>query len=320
MRYSITTIALFLIISSLAVAPVTASDVNQKSDVNQTDTINVSTGEQLSTVIQMTTDDIGSQIDEVAFDRKFGNSENESEVVNNRIGELKESTEKINKEYRELVQKRNNGNISNEDFGRRVAIMSNEIDNNKEKFKSLRNKTVDDSSNKTDNRMKGLEEALENADSEAKNVIQSVYTGRSKYMRIGGKGFGLSVVAEASNGRFTEAYDGEEDGNENVKITVEEAIKIVKNESDVDMNVTETEIDDGVIEVELEGNDSEVEAVVDGSSGKIISYRSEMSGRPNDIPANPSNKPDFDDRRNDDIEEEDEWRDTENGSSGPPFR
>lgn len=283
----------------------------------------------------MTTDDIGSQIDEVAFDRKFGNSENESEVVNNRIGELKESTEKINKEYRELVQKRNNGNISNEEFGRRVAIMSNEIDNNKEKFKSLRNKTVDDSSNKTDNRMKGLEEALENADSEAKNVIQSVYTGRSKNMRIGGKGFGLSVVAEASNGRFTEAYDGEEDGNENVTITVEEAIKIVKNESDVDMNVTETENDDGVIEVELEGNDSEVEAVVDGSSGKIISYRSEMSGRPNYIPANPSNKPDFDDRRNDDIEEddegdeereeenndeEDEWRDTENGSSGPPFR
>jgi hypothetical protein len=94
-------------------------------------TVNVTTGQQLSTVLSATSDDVQSEVDETEFEVEYENrtGERRAEVVAERGTRLAERAEAIRDDYENATEAYEAGDLTRSEYAQRIATLNARAEN-----------------------------------------------------------------------------------------------------------------------------------------------------------------------------------------------
>lgn len=287
-----------LFVLCIAFTPLTVAAHNDSHSLNGTeDSIEPTPDQQFETIVGSTFADIEGEVDTArrnAAVEGANSSAERAEVLKEQADELTESSQEISEEYREAAREREQGKISQEEFAQRVAVLHTRAERTQSEVARVEGLTTElpqaalDNARISHTQFETANESITVVASSGASVIREKFTGNDDVtnLSVTGSERGLSVAAEASDGRVFRGVERKADDDESYNMSEQKALALARSElSGGDWSVSDSEADDGTYEFEFEkvGNQSsgEAEITVDASSEQVIkTERSERRGPP----------------------------------------
>jgi hypothetical protein len=279
--------------AALAASGVAASGQQTANDSS----VNVTVGQQLSTVLSVTSDDVQTEVEETAFELSYEREDEASraEAVASRAEELRERAETIREDYEEATEARREGELTRSEYAQRLATLNARAENVLRSYERFQRRAANVSA--LELRAAGLNRsalaaAIENLDTvqgAGASALLLRFTGqREGEVELETDG-GLSIAVEREDGERSREFERLGDDSTNVTVSQATALETARTALAAPANgswtLTGSRIDrsDGVyaFSFRLRSNAStgEAEVEVDGSSGNVTSLEEEIEAR-----------------------------------------
>lgn len=270
------------------------------ASANQTannSTVDVAVGQQLSTVVAVTSNEVQTDYENTAFDAE---SEGElAEAVADRAAELRENAREIREDYREATEAYRAGDLTKEEYAQRLALLNDRASNLRRSYEIVQSYAANLSAEalrRVEMNRTALREAvrsLENVTGTGPAALRALFTGDATGEIEFETDNGFSIAVESEDGKRAIEIDRPR-GDRNSAVTINEsaalrearaAIRIAANET---WTVTERSVDEdeGYYEFEFvlesQTHEGETEVRVDGSSGVVFHLEQEVEPRDGD--------------------------------------
>jgi len=272
-----------------------AQTSNTTQDAQPTNsTVNVTVGQQLSTVISATSDDVQSEVEATGFELEYENGSDEvrAEVVAERGGELRDRADDIRDEYEDASESYEAGALTKSEYAQRIATLNARAENVVAGYERLEARSTNVS--KLELRAAGLNQtalkrSVDNLDSVrgigAAALLQrftGTDTGEIELETAGG----LSVEVAGEDGEFSREINHDRDDDTSLTVAQSTALETARGELSSPTNASWTlrkasvHEDSGYYKFEFgfETADrvGESEVRVDGSSGEVFRVEEEV--------------------------------------------
>lgn len=285
--------------------------------------VNVTVGPQLSTIIAVSSDQVQTEFENIAFafSVERGDESERAEELRERAEELHERAEDIQEDYEEATEAYNDGELTKSEYAQRLATLNARASNLLESYEQFRDRLQD--VNESESEALGinttaLNETIENLDNVSGSGTAALlrhFTGESEGEIEIETANGLEIEVESEDGEFSREFERPGDDDDSVTINHSAALESARSALSTPENgswiLTESKVDDddGVYEFEFElqgadGFDGEAEVEVDGSSGEVVSLEEEIE--PSEEEDGAEGDDDEDEEDDDDDEEQDE--------------
>jgi len=307
--------------------PPDGATANGSQDPGNASTVNVTVGQQLSTVLDVSSGDVQTGFENTAFEVSVENATDEerAEAIVNRATELRDRAESIHADYREATGAYDDGEITKSEYARRLATLNARASNVLDGYERLQHRAANVSA--LELRVAGLDRtALNTSVANLSSVtgagaaaLLDRFTGESRGdIRIE-TGNGLVIEVERGEGRQSRQIERPQDGDDDFSVSQSSALDTARAAlSDPDAGnwglVESTVMEDAgsfaFVFTLRNATDVRGNAVllVDGSSGEIVTLE-EVIETPRGIEDDREDD-DRDGREGDDQEDwADDWAD-----------
>lgn len=122
----------------------TGADAARTAAGTNNSTVNVTVGQQLSTVLAVTSDDVQSEVDETGFEMALerGDETSRAEAIAERAETLRERSQQIHEDYREATRAYEAGELSTSEYARRLAALNARASNVVSSYERLRQRAT----------------------------------------------------------------------------------------------------------------------------------------------------------------------------------
>lgn len=312
-----------LLVAGLGVTMVVTGDTTRQDNANGSN-VSVGAGDQLSTILSTTDDDVRTDIEEAGIEVEYERSTDaeRAETLADRAEALRERAQEIREEYEELTEEYEEGEITADQYAQQLAILNNRAENVLDSLDSLQGRA--DNVSQFDLRAAGFDTlTLENASEQLADLsgtgpaaLLERFTGqRTGELEIE-TGDGLRIEVENEDGESSREIRYPDDGNNSMTVAQSDALESARNQlSDRDGNWTLTDAsvhaDSGYYNFEfaLESPslDGESEIRIDGSSGEPLRIEEEIE------PLDDEDEADDDDEGDDEADDDEGEDDADDG-------
>ncbi|MDS0474216.1 hypothetical protein [Natrinema sp. 1APR25-10V2] len=289
-----------------------AAMVVQENATNDSDSsVDVTVGQQLSTVIDVSSDEVRTDFENTAFEMSVESADDEerAEAVAERAEELRDRAEDVREEYEEATEEYEAGEMSKSEYAQRIATLNARAANLADSYAQLQQRA----SNVSASELRTLDDSMDNlssvSGSGAKALLER-FTGESQGEVELETAGGLSIEVKGEDGERSRELERERDDDDTISVSQSAALETAQAALStpergswvhVESNVKD---DEGAYEFEFAlenatAQTGEAEVRVDGSSGDVYKLEEEIEARDED-------ERDDDDEREDDEREDDE--------------
>ncbi|MEF8883392.1 MAG: hypothetical protein V5A34_12820, partial [Halapricum sp.] len=276
---------------------VMAAQTQNETETNGT-SVNVTVGQQLSTVIDVSSDEVQTDFENTAFELSIEteSEEAQAEAVADRAEEIRERAEDIREDYEEATSAYEAGEITRTQYAQRLATLNARASNLLDSYEQLRQHSANVSA--LELRAAGLNQsALETSIEDLRSVngtgaaaLLKQFTGQSEGEIELETENGLSIEVESEDGERSREFERSRDDDDNVTVnqsvaleTARSALSTPDNGSWV-LTGSTVEYEDGSYAFEFalrnaSGLTGEAEVAVDGSTGGIFELEEEIEPR-----------------------------------------
>ena len=293
-----TTAVLLAALVALSGIPASAAALSTDSVVQAdgNETVNVTTGQQLSTVLAVTSDDVQSEVDEAAFETEYedASEEERAEAIADRAETLRDRAESIAEDYEAATEAYEDGELTKSEYAQRIAALNARADNLLTAYENLRERA--DNVSALELRAAGFnttatQAAVDDLDSVSgagASALLQRFVGQSQGEVEIDRANGLSISVESEDGEQSRELDQPGDDSTNLTVSQSDALDTARSSlSDANgtwvLSGSGVDREDGIYSFafRLDGNTTEGEAeiTVDGSSGEIVSLEEEIEPR-----------------------------------------
>ncbi|MFC7249368.1 hypothetical protein ACFQJ5_05895 [Halomicroarcula sp. GCM10025324] len=288
-------------------------------------TVDVTTGQQLSTVLSATSDDVQSEVDETEFEVEYENRSDErrAEVVAERGTRLIERAEAIRDDYENATEAYEAGELSRSAYAQRIATLNARAENLVESHDRLQDRLGDVS--KLELRAAGFNQTelraavtdLDRVRGVGAAALLQRFTGTSEgEIELETTG-GLSIEVEGEDGEFSREITRPTDGDSSLTTSQADALETARGALSTQAGATwrlqsaSVHEDSGYYRFEFgfatANRTGEAEIRVDGSSGEVFRIEEEIEPS-EEAEEREEDREDDDEREEDDEREDDEDR------------
>jgi hypothetical protein len=264
----------------------------------QTDArVNARAGPQLSTVIDVSSDEVRTDVDNTAFELSVegASEEAKADVIAERADALRDRAESLRDDLDEATEAYEEGDLTRSEYARRLAVLNARATNLLNSYEQLRQRAADVSA--TELRAAGvtqsaLDRSVENLSSvtgTGTNALLKQFTGESAGEIELETENGLSIEVESEDGERSREFERPRDDTDTVTVSQSAALETARGAlSSVGgqwiLSSSEVDEDGGAYEFAFVLRNAanltgEAEVAVDGSSGDIFSLEEEIEPR-----------------------------------------
>lgn len=288
--------------------------------------VNVTVGPQLSTVIDVSSGEVRTEVENTAFDRSVegASEEAQAEAIADRAATLSDRAEAIHEAYEEATEAYEDGELTKSEYARQLALLNARASNLLDSYDRLHQRAQTVSTAELD--AAGVNRSTLNQSTARLNRVTG--TGTSALLRqFTGESDGeidlttengLSIEVESDDGELSREFERLRDDDDSFRVSQTDAFETARSalSSTPDggwlLTSTESADDDGVYEFEFalanaSGLTGEAEVTVDGSSGEIVALEEEIERR--DDGETDSEEADGDEADSNEIDSEETNRD-----------
>ncbi|WP_302082292.1 DUF7096 domain-containing protein [Salinibaculum rarum] len=316
--------------------PVTAPQMeNESVNDSQTETgndsrVNVTVGQQLSTVISTSSDEVQTEFENTAFELSVetDNEEEQAEAVADRAEELRDRAEDIREDYEDATEAYDEGDITRSQYAQQLATLNARASNMLGSYERLQDRAANVSA--LELRAAGLNQtALDNAVGNLSVVsgtgaagLLDRFTGQSQGEIELETSNGLEIEIESEDGEWTRGFERPQQGNGSFVVDQSTALDtargVLSTDRDGDWTLSALDRDDGAYEFEFAfygpNHTGEAEVSVDGETGEVFALEEEIERRDDD-----DDDSEADDNDGEDDEDDSDDEDEDDESEGPPL-
>jgi hypothetical protein len=279
-------------------SPVMIGQTNSATQTAQADSrVNARVGPQLSTVIDISSDEVQTDFDNTAFELSVegASEEAQAEVIAERASELRDRAESIHDDFEEATEAYEEGDLTTSEYAQRLAVLNARATNLLNSFEQLRQRATNVSA--LDLEAAGLSQSA--LDRSVENLSSVTGTGaRALLKQFTGESDGeieletengLSIEVESEDGEQSREFERPRDDTDTVTVSQSVALETARGAlssvgGDWALTGSEVDEDDGVYEFafmlrNVSNVTGEAEISVDGSSGDIFSLEEEIEPR-----------------------------------------
>ena len=307
-------LAVVVVIGMTAPAVALSTNTNHSSDSNPSGTaaamtaqvptsqnnssVNVTVGQQLSTVIDASSDEVQTDFENTAFDISVENAtaEQRAEVVADRADELRDRVEAIHEDYQEATEAYEEGEISKSEYAKRLATLNARATNLLGSYEQLRQRAQNVSAlelraaGMNQSALRAAVENLSSVSGAGPAVLLKQFTGEAQGEIELETADGLSIEITSEDGEQSRAIERPRDADRNITVSQADALDMARAALSTPENgtwtLTEAKVkqDEGAYEFAfvLRGaanQTGEAEVSVDGSSGEVFKLEEEIEAR-----------------------------------------
>ncbi|GAA0216533.1 DUF4198 domain-containing protein [Halobaculum roseum] len=270
----------------------------QENATQNNSSVNVTVGQQLSTVIDVSSDEVQTDFENTAFEVSVegANEEEQAEAIADRAEELRERAEDIREDYEEATEAYEEGEISKSEYAQRLATLNARATNLLNSYEQLQKRAQNVSAlelRAADMNQSLLRASVENLSSVSGTgaaALLKQFTGQSEGEIELETADGLSIEIQSEDGEQSREIERPRDDDRNITVSQADALDTARAALSTPENgswtLTEAKIkqDEGAYEFAfvLRGADNqtgEAEVSVDGSSGEVFSLEEEIERR-----------------------------------------
>jgi hypothetical protein len=257
-------------------------------------------GPQLSTVIEVSSDEVQTDFDNTAFELSVeGTSEEaQAEAIADRADELRDRAESIHDDFDEATEAYEEGDLTKSEYAQRLAVLNARATNLLDSYEQLRQRAANVST--LELRAAGvtqsaLDRSVENLSSvtgTGANALLKQFTGESDGEIELETENGLSIEVESEDGERSREFERPRDDTDTVTVSQSAALETARGAlssvgGDWVLSSSEVDADGGAYEFAFVLRNAsnltgEAEVAVDGSSGDIFSLEEEIEPRDDD--------------------------------------
>ena len=268
------------------------------AQVAQTDArVNARAGPQLSTVIDVSSDEVQTDVENTAFELSVegASEEAKADAIAERADALRDRAESIHDEFDEATAAYEDGDLTRSEYAQRLAVLNARATNLLNSYEQLRQRAADVSA--AELRAAGvtqsaLDRSVENLSSvtgTGANALLKQFTGESTGEIELETENGLSIEVESEDGERSREFERPRDDTDTVTVSQSVALETARGAlSSVGgqwvLSSSEVDEDGGAYEFAFVLRNAgtltgEAEVAVDGSSGDIFSLEEEIEPR-----------------------------------------
>jgi hypothetical protein len=267
----------------------------------QTDSrVRAETGPQLSTVIEVSSDEVQTDFDNTAFELSVEGTSGEAqaEAIADRVDELRDRADSIHDDFDEATEAYEEGDLTRSEYARRLAVLNARATNLLDSYGQLRERAENVSAPElraAGVTLSALDSSVENLRSVTgigTNALLKQFTGESTGEIQLETENGLSIQVESEDGERSREFERPRDDTDAVTVSQSAALETARgalSSAGGDWILTSSEVDedDGTYEFAFVLRNAanltgEAEVAVDGSSGDIFSLEEEIDAREDD--------------------------------------
>jgi len=267
-----------------------ATDESAENDSAANDSsVNVTVGQQLSTVVAATNDEVQTDFEETTFEVEYesANDSERAEAVADRTEEIRERTEDVREDYREATEAYEAGEISRSEYARRLAELNVRAENVLSSLDGVRDRADNltaselEAAGLNETALRSTADGLDNLTGTGTDALFQRFTGQSEGSVEIETANGLSIEVESEDGERSREFERPGDGDANLtlnrSVALEAALEALS-DANWTLDESSTDADDGTYEFEFvrRGGDGEAEVTVDGSSGTVVGLEAEI--------------------------------------------
>ncbi len=268
------------------------------AQANNSNGTNVTVGQQLSTVVGVSSDEVQSEFERTEFEASIEGADEEerAELIAERADELRETADDIRESYMEATAAYKEGELSKSEYAQRIATLNARATNLLDSYEQLR--TYAENVSALELRASGFEEArlngsmaqLDNVTGVGAQALLERFTGESTGEFEVETENGLSVEVESEDGERSREIERPQDDDRNLTVdqstaldTARAALTAPENGSWV-LTGAGVDEEDGTYAFsfalkQAPGKTGEAEVSIDGSSGEVYSLEEEIELR-----------------------------------------
>lgn len=306
-----------LLVASLAVAMVVTGNTTSQATADGSN-ISVGAGEQLSTILSTTDDDVRTDIEEAGLEFQFERASDtaRADSLADRAETLRERSAEIREAYEELTEEYEAGEITASEYAQQLAILNNRAENVLASLDTVAARAENVS--RFDLRAAGFERStLENASEQLSDLngtgpaaLLERFTGqRTGELEIS-DGDGLRIEVENEDGERSREIRYPDDGDDSMTVSQSEALETARehlSDREGNWSLTEASVhaDSGYYKFEFDLDapslEGESEIRIDGSSGDPLRIEEEIEPEDDD---GEDDEADDDDAADDDADDD----------------
>jgi len=291
-----------------------------------------STGQQLATVLEVTDEEVRSDVEESAFERKLetDNETAKAQAIADRATALRERADDIAADQQAATEAYENGDLTDSEYAQRLAVLNARANAVLEAYQNLDDHAEDVSGlkleaagyNQTADRQ--AREQLRSVTGAGANALFRQYTGQSEGEFSVETENGVSLEVESEDGERSREFEREQPGNGTLVVSQSEALQTARgalDDSRLNWSLRKASVDreDGYYEFEFTGRSANAtgsaEVSVDGETGGIFEFEEEIEPRGSE--ADEAEEADEDDNETEDEDADELAISLANGTAEP---
>ncbi|WP_435178159.1 DUF7096 domain-containing protein [Halorussus sp. AFM4] len=271
------------------------------ADGTNNSSVNVTVGQQLSTVVTATSDEVQTDFENTAFEVNFegANESERAEAVAERAETLRERAERINEDYRDATTAYRSGELTESEYAQRIAVLNTRAENVRGSYERLQERAENVST--PDLREAGINgttlngsvESLDAVTGSGPSAILERFTGQTEGELDIEADDGLTVEVESEDGERSVEVRRSRDDDETMTVDRSAALSTAREELPAAPGNGSWTLTEGSVHAEsgyykfefsLRGANAsgESEVRVDGSSGTVFRLEQEVEHRERD--------------------------------------
>lgn len=262
--------------------------------------VNATVGPQLSTVIDVSSDEVQTDFENAAFEFSIesASDEDRAEVIAERAEDLRDRAESIREDYEAATEAYEESEITKSAYARRLAVLNARATNLHNSYEQLRKRTEAVPASElrdagvTESALNRSIENLSSVTGTGARALFKQFTGESEGEIELETAGGLSIEVESEDGERSREFERPRDDNSALTVSRATALETARgalSATDGNWVLTDSETaeDDGAYEYTFALRDAanltgEAEVSVDGSSGDIFALEESIEPRDDD--------------------------------------
>jgi nitrogen fixation protein FixH len=305
---------------------VDSADATQENNSS----VNVTVGQQLSTVVATTNDEVQTDFEDATFEVEYegGDESDRAEAIADRNEELRDRAEEIRESYREATESYEDGDISRSEYAQRVAELNARAENVLESHRQLQERAdnVSDAelsaAGVNQSALQATANDLDAVTGTGADALLQRFTGQSTGEVEIESSNGVEIEVSSEDGERSREFQRSGDGDTTLTVNESDALDTARAAlSGGNWSLDDTAVDgeDGIYEFEFvrQDADGEAEVTVDGSGNFVVSLEEEIeSDEESEVAENESDAEDEmdDENETDDENESDDENETADGN------
>ena len=272
-----------------AVTPPDASTTDQLTELQQEDnsSVNVTTGQQLSTVLAVTSDDVQSEVEETEFEVEYDNAGEEAraQALANRADALQERANRIAEAYETATEAYEEGELTKSQYAQRIATLNSRASNLLASYEALSERANAFSALElraagfNESALSGAVDDLDSVSGTGASALLQQFTGeREGEVEIESSN-GLSIEVESEDGEQSRELNRPGDESANLTVNQSTALDTARDalptvEKQWRLVNSRIDSEDGNYEFRFHVNTNttvgQASVTVDGSAGTVV--------------------------------------------------